>query len=241
MLIESSKILAESVKNGEICSSPGGIYFLKGYEKIPEEELKNARMLKDSRTISCGVFRDVFIKRYNRKSLWKYLKRLLGYPRSFRCLAVSLLLKNLSIQTPKVLHASRYFLMTEALPEEKTVFLQNAPEMVREFLPSLVQLHNAGISHGDLSLRNIYFDREKETFGLIDFDGSSIRKKALSSHLRTLELARIISSCFLVLKYHGKAPDLEAIMEEFLAVYEEKSGMTFSRKTVLKRTRHLLR
>ena len=169
------------------------------------------------------------------------MKRIFGYPRAFRCLAGSLLLEELPLLTPRVLHASRYFLVTEALDMEDTLFLSDAPEKVRDFLVPLASLHKQGIAHGDLSLRNIYFDRKKEQFGLIDFDGADFFLRPLTGNERIHELARVFSSCFRILKKRGEKVTLEQITEECLPFYEEAVSMKFRRETLLKHARYFLK
>lgn len=239
MLIESSKILAKAVENGKICRC-GNVYFLPGYEELPHEKLRQSEILKDSNTTTCGEYSGIFIKQYNRKGFWKSLKRFFGYPRAYKCLAVSLLLEEMPLLTPKVLHASRYYLVTEMLGDS-TYFIVWEPEKVSDFLPFLARLHEGGIAHGDLSLRNIYFDRDSGKYGLIDFDGVIIKRTPLSRKERSWELARVLSSCYQLQELYGKKVTLAGTVEEYLPSYEEASGMTFSRNDILKQAKRFLK
>ncbi|MEG1980337.1 MAG: lipopolysaccharide kinase InaA family protein, partial [Victivallaceae bacterium] len=86
-----------------------------------------------------------------------------------------------------------------------TDLLQLPEVKFQQFIAALsemtTQLHQHGICHGDLSLRNIYYrnaglpeEFAAKDFGLIDLDGAHNHASPLSLTARRGEAARIISS-----------------------------------------------
>lgn len=192
----------------------------------PETLLDGGTILKDSRSVISGLDRDkrFFIKCYRKNGFWRTLKRAVQFPRSHRCLAAALRLRKLGVDTPAVLLASRYCLITEILPSG-TVFLPERPELATEALSLLADLHDNGIRHGDVSLRNIYRTRDGK-LGLIDLDGARLFAGAAPAKTRFLELARLISS---YLKCVHAAPDEQtAVTKKFADEYRTHSGHDFS-------------
>lgn len=206
----------------------GGKIFLDGYENLsPEKLLEESVILKDSRTVTAGIKGEFFIKRYNKKTFWKALKRTLQSPRSYRCLAGAVRCEKAKIHTPQVLYADRYFLVTRLL-EENTLFLSRQPQKIFPLIPELVKLHENGLCHGDLSLRNIYCTKD-DHIGFIDLDSCRNFSGRLPVKYRIQEIARVLSSYFLTVEgdFSNK------IMENFLEKYENAANLPanfFSRK-----------
>ena len=174
-----------------------GVYFKSGCEKrfpVPPESLLDERqILKNSRSVISGFDpgRSCFIKVYRKNGICRTLKRALLYPRSRRCLAAALKLSQIGVETPAVLLASRYCLITEVL--DSVQYLTECPERALDLVPLLAKLHDSGIRHGDFNLRNIYHTADNR-FGLIDLDGSRLYAGEVPRKVRFLELARLISS-----------------------------------------------
>ena len=192
----TARILNDACSEG-LYTFRAGVYFRSGsgerFPDPPEQLLDTDQILKNSRSVVSGFDRDrsCFVKVYRKNGFFRTMKRLLQYPRSRRCLAAALKLQRIGVETPAVLLASRYCLITEVLTSVQ--YLTECPERARELVPLLAKLHDNGIRHGDFNLRNIYRKAEG-TFGLIDLDGSRLYDGAVPRKVRFLELARLISS-----------------------------------------------
>ena len=170
-----------------------------------------------------------FIKIYRRNSFWKSLKRAVGYPRSRRCLAGALRLKELEIPTPEVWYASKYELVTEQLGAENE-YLHIVPGSLPKLLDLLIRLHQGGVYHGDLNCRNIYRTADDQ-YGLIDLDSVSLYSGIVPFRVRMAELGRIISSG-LFCANQRKWDDIRSQTDDLCALYEEKSHLPCNRKMV---------
>lgn len=200
----------------------------------PEEMLSGGVILKDSRSVVSGLDaqKRFFIKQYKKNGFWRTFKRALQYPRSWRCLAAALRLREIGVDTPAVLFASRYCLVTDVLNPEQTVYLPARPELAWEAVPLMARLHAEGIRHGDLNLRNIYC-RADGTPGLIDLDGSRLYRGAVPDKVRFLELARLTSS-YLKCVRPGSA-ETERITRKFADSYQVCTGQDFYSAALLAR------
>ena len=202
----------------------------------PENLLKDGRILKNSRSVVSGFDPQVhfFVKQYRKNGLFRTLKRSLLYPRSFRCLAAALRLRQLGIQTPEVLLASRYCLITEILPDVR--FLPECPETAIATLPLLVKMHDGGIRHGDFNLRNLYLTADG-AIGVIDLDGSRLYAGPVPEKIRFLELAKLISSYLKNISYNDD--ELARITADFAADYYRRTRFDFFGPKLLARIRDL--
>ncbi|MBP5181997.1 MAG: hypothetical protein J6331_03100 [Lentisphaeria bacterium] len=223
-------------EGGEYLSTPSGIVSKLCPRLDPAELLAAGRLVKDSRTVTAGINGGYFIKRYNRKSLWNSLKRVFQLPRAKRCLAGALKLEKAGIPTPHVLYADRSFLVTESLGGSMEEFsLCVHREWTMDFVPTLVKMHEEGIFHGDLSLRNIY--RTKEGFfGLIDLDSVVLYPGKVPLRRQIGEMARLVSSYCLL----SRIADAEGALENFLKKHEEAGGPVLPREKVLKKVRYYI-
>lgn len=216
-----------------------GIYLRAGSPEFPcppESLLDETRLLKNSRSVVSGFDPEerFFIKKYRKNGLCRTLKRMLLYPRSYRCLAAALRLKAVGVPTPEVLLASRYCLITEKLSGVQ--YLPECPEYAREAAALLVKLHDSGIRHGDFNLRNIY-RLPDGSLGLIDLDGSDLYAGAVPEKVRFLELARLISSYLKCIKYQPE--EVSGITSEFAADYRQRTDFDFYGPRLLERVKDL--
>lgn len=216
-----------------------GIYLRAGSVEFPyppESLLDETHLLKNSRSVVSGFDSGerYFIKKYRKNGLCRTLKRMLLYPRSYRCLAAALRLKVIGVPTPEVLLASRYCLITEKLSGVQ--YLPECPEYAREATGLLVKLHDSGIQHGDFNLRNIY-RLPDGTLGLIDLDGSALYVGAVPEKVRFLELARLISSYLKCITYRSE--DVSRISAEFAADYRQRTNFDFYGPRLLARVKDL--
>jgi len=215
----TARILKNACSEG-LYTFRAGVYFQSGFEDRfpdpPESFLDEQQILKNSRSVVSGFDRDrsCFVKVYRKNGLFRTLKRLLLYPRSRRCLAAALKLHRIGVETPAVLLASRYCLITEVLTSVQ--YLTECPERARELVPLLAKLHDNGIRHGDFNLRNIYLGSDGE-FGLIDLDGSRLYEGCVPPRVRFLELARLISSYLKSVEHDEKT--IPPVAADFAAAY----------------------
>ena len=220
------QILRDACADGSY-SFRSGIYLRAGSVEFPcppESLLDRTRLLKNSRSVISGFDSDgrFFVKQYRKNGLLRTLKRSLLYPRSFRCLAAALRLRQLGVPTPEVLLASRYCLITEVLSGVR--FLPECPEKALDAVPLLVTLHDGGIQHGDFNLRNLYLTADG-AFGVIDLDGSRLYPGAVPEKVRFLELARLVSSYLKSIPY---TPDeVPKITAEFSEEYRRLTHFDF--------------
>ena len=206
------------------------------FPEVPETLLDGGELLKNSRSVVSGFdpAHRYFIKKYRKNGFWRTLKRALQYPRAWRCLAAALLLREVGVETPTVLLASRYCLITEVLSGAK--FLSECPEEARRAVLLLAKLHENGIRHGDFNLRNLYLTAENR-FGVIDLDGSRLYSGVVPKRIRFLELARLISSYLKSISYTPE--DAVRITEDFAAEYRRITQYDFSGRALLRRVREL--
>ena len=220
------QILRDACADGSY-SFRSGIYLRAGSAEFPcppESLLDRTRLLKNSRSVISGFDSDgrFFVKQYRKNGLIRTLKRSLLYPRSFRCLAAALRLRQLGVPTPEVLLASRYCLITEVLSGVR--FLPECPETALAAVPLLVTLHDGGIQHGDFNLRNLYLTADG-AFGVIDLDGSRLYAGPVPEKIRFLELARLISSYLKSIPYNQD--DVPRIAADFAADYYRRTHFDF--------------
>ncbi|MBO4632252.1 MAG: hypothetical protein J5858_10040, partial [Lentisphaeria bacterium] len=95
------QILRQACLNGLYCRHSGA-YCRTGSDSFPvsvEKLLDDGEILKNSRSVVSGFDAEhrYFIKKYKKNGFWRTLKRSLQYPRSFRCLAAALRLKEIGV------------------------------------------------------------------------------------------------------------------------------------------------
>lgn len=202
------------------------------FPAVPESLLDGGELLKNSRSVASGFdpAHRYFVKKYRKNGFWRTLKRALQYPRSWRCLAAALRLREIGVETPAVLLASRYCLITEILSGVR--FLPECPEEAPRAVMLLAKLHENGIRHGDFNLRNMYLTAEGK-FGVIDLDGSRLYAGPVPKRVRFLELARLISSYLKSIPYSPE--DVPRITAEFASEYRRITGYDFNGRALLRR------
>ena len=183
----------------------------------------------------------VFLKEYVYASRWDRFRQRFKTPRPFIALAAARRLEELGIPTPRVLAAARGIapdggihdlLVTEELPSD-VVFgdreIRALSGMPIPLVPVVLKMHDGGVCHGDLSLRNWYSNPEG-VWGLIDLDGASVGK-AVSTRRRTDELARLVSSSFCAMHgYNGTLAGLRIEAEFFADEYTKLGGAVDRRR-----------
>lgn len=199
-----AKLFPPGTRIIRLFTAPGSAAELPGWDD-PGMQLCKLRS-RGRATVGNGVF----LKEYVYRSRFERWRRKLMVPRPFTALAAAHRLEALGVPTPRVLAAARGIspdgtlrdlLITEALPED--VRFGNSPEMApeaftEELPPVMLQLHEGGFYHGDLSLRNWYRSADGK-WGLIDLDGTELFRWRVAKLRRTRELARLASSCFMAL------------------------------------------
>ncbi len=220
-------------------------------------------LFKDGRKIRAGLVDEVFIKRYNYRGIWTSFRRLFKLPRPMRVLAGSVRLQEHKILTPTVLATVRMsrwglprhdYLVTDRIQSDQifcnklfSEFVQ--PENYHSFVSGsvalLVDMHNAGVAHGDLNLRNIFCCKEKDGYsgwGVIDLDGCMIYSSGVPEFQRRRELARLVSSFLRSAQEHesGRTLQKSQVLVDFTHEYLERSGYDLSGKALDERTTYLL-
>ena len=105
-------------------------------------------------------------------------------------------------------------------------------------MPMLVAMHDGGVAHGDLNLRNIYLRPEDLSgygdgyrWGVVDLDGCSWYSGGVSARVRCREIARFATSaagCYLG-SYGKITPELLEFCEYCAKCYLEKGGIDLNR------------
>ena len=192
-----------------------------------------AKILKIGSKITSAVAGGLFIKCYFYNQFLSRVRHLFRLSRAKSSLYSALAILKTGVPTPEPLGylrekvfilPCRDYLFTRALPAE-TVFMhilvQRSPEEVIEKLTECITvLHENGIEHGDMSLRNFYLAPSGKA-GVIDLDGCRVYQRALSFKKREAEMARVISSA-------AKVTDLFSLSEfreRFLEAYKKRCGI----------------
>jgi hypothetical protein len=159
-------------------------------------------------------------------------------PRPFVSLDAARRLERLGIPTPRVLAAVRGvspdgcvrdLLVTAELPPDVVFGDKLAAEagdrrieLARELVPVALEMHDGGLYHGDLSLRNWYRTPEG-AWGFIDLDGAAVGGVSISR--RTDELARLASSCFVAAtRAEDGVAELRPFIRRFADEYTGRGG-----------------
>lgn len=220
-----------------------------GAVSVPGWEDAGMQLVKLRSRGRAVVGNGVFLKEYIYRSRWDRFRQRFKTPRPFVSLDAARRLTELGIPTPRVLVAARGIapdgdirdlLVTEQLPSD-VVFgdreIRTLTGMPLPLVAVVLKMHDGGVCHGDLSLRNWYSTPEGE-WGLIDLDGATVGK-AVSKRLRTDELARLVSS-WLCAKdgYHGTLAGLRQYSQNLADEYT-KLGGAVDRRRLEKRSIYL--
>lgn len=200
-------------------------------------------IFKDRPKITAGAVDGFFVKRYNLPGFFTRLRRRFKTPRPLVVLRGAEKLAALGIRTPEVYAAlvekkwffRREYLVTQLL-DKNCRMLDDLPEnecykvVTGKFIPMLKVMHDAGMSHGDLNLRNCFVWQDGEA-GLVDLDGSAVGRHQLDMKVRAVELARIISSFLL---HFRKLDEAERFTAKVLKIYGGKVSAAATLKAVEK-------
>ena len=197
------------------------------FEPVALFNADRAKVCKNGSKITAAVVGGVFIKCYFYRGLSSRCRHFFRVSRAESCFYSALKIRKAGIATPApwgylrehgLLFPHRDFLFTDALAPE-TVFFDKAicddPEKAaRQVARCAVKLHEAGIWHGDFSLRNLYAAEDGEA-GVIDLDSCRFRKTPLKFSERVSEIARAISSAAKVTNKLSLADFKEIFLDEY--------------------------
>ena len=204
--MEPGNISAEAFRKGDLSGVCRGVAPEMLLEEAASFDRGAVRICKQGSKLTAALSERCFIKCYFYAGFPSRFRHLFRLSRVKVCYAAAAAVAGAGVSTPEVFGYLRErrgglpvrdILFTARLPES-TVFmpelLRVAPEQtVRRTVLSVAALHERGIEHGDLSLRNIYVD-PAERAGVIDLDSCRLRRAPLSRALRIREMARLISS-----------------------------------------------
>lgn len=202
----------------------------------PAELLAGAYVVKDSRSTTAGVADGLFIKRYNRRGFFHTFKRFFQIPRPCRCRKAAVRLARHGIPTPEVVAIDRHFLVTKAVDG---IFCSSRLPSVELLAGTLRAMHDAGVYHGDTSIRNFYFVQDSDLLGVIDLDGAAVYRR-IPRRKAWKDIARALSSYMLASQkknYPELIPDEAAL---FLQLYYRGDFSGQIPQYILKRTKYLL-
>lgn len=210
-------------------------------------DANGALICKVGSKITSAVAGEVFVKCYFYKSFLSRFRHFFRVSRAQSCVSCALAVQRAGVPTPApwgylresgMLFPHRDFLFTEVLAPDTLfmpAFMRKSPEeAVIKITGCVVKLHQFGILHGDLSLRNLYLTPAGEA-GVIDLDGCKLFKGPLPLKKRTQEMARVISSA-------AKVTDqlsLSRFKELFLAEYKSRSGIDLASSSLDFQTEYL--
>jgi tRNA A-37 threonylcarbamoyl transferase component Bud32 len=220
----------------------------------PDDYLDDGIIIKDSISTKVAIAKlndntQVFIKRYNNKSLRYTLRYLFRATRPFRVHRAVQKLNQLNIPTPNIFAAlsmrkfsiipASFYVIHEywdncLTAKEFFKLLYHDTDRFKEFCSTitgyLAKMHHAGIRHNDLKLSNICCRRTEShfIFGFWDLDGVRIfNSSTVPTEFIYLDIARLISSWL----SHGKTVKLNSIRSDivdcFLKPYSEHADFIF--------------
>ena len=209
-----------------------------------------AVMIKDRSKISTGITGGFFVKRYNMPGFFTQLRRRFKTSRTKIVLHGAEALEKLGITTPAVMAVAvetrsffnrREFLITALLDEKDQLlneFVKSTPpvqawQTVREkLIPAVARIHEAGIAHGDLNMRNCFLSAGGEA-GFIDLDGTKIYRGKVPGKIRCREIARLVSGFLLVAKCFDRTAEMT---DEAVEDYRKLTGADISAADIRKAT-----
>ncbi|MBO5791366.1 MAG: hypothetical protein J6S54_02715 [Lentisphaeria bacterium] len=205
------------------------------------------RVCKSSSKITSAVTEEVFIKCYFYHTLWSQVRHKLRVSRAKHSTLCALAVKKAGVPTPApwgffreygVMLPIRDYLFTEVLPRNTCYldqYICDAPEEAAgKIVACMILLHNNGIEHGALGVRNMYIAESGAT-GVIDLDGCRLSKNPLSTSARIREAARVIASA----AKKNTALSLDEFKKIFLELYRKNSGIDLSGGELDSRTNYL--
>jgi hypothetical protein len=212
-------------------------------------------MIKDRPKIAAGIGGNFFVKLYKLPGIPAQIFRRFRYGRAFHCLWAAEVLQKCGAMTPQVvaaleLHRGRHiydFLITEKLPDNALTlgdFFNKYSYSVsgiwdfllKDAIPEVARIHNAGIAHGDLNLRNMYQFSGK--VGFIDLDSVIFSPVPLNVSAREKELARFLSG---FLRFEGfKSMDVNESASELVVSYQKFSQVRCCKENIIRRANYLL-
>lgn len=219
-----------------------------------EDLLQQARIIKNSRSTSAGIFSlngtEYFIKRSNADSWSSRLRRIGRMSRVKRNLLVSSKITSLGIRVPAIYAAVETrpwglpgagYLITESFPRPMTAsgVLEsmweecdhNWDRLAQKLIAPAVKMHDHGVEHGDFKLNNILAYCNGDAvwqLGVFDFDGSVLHSSSCSDLVRIRELARMVSSTYIRCSDLNMDCNWSFMLECWAKAYAEISGKDFS-------------
>ncbi|MBO7329305.1 MAG: hypothetical protein J6W00_11105 [Lentisphaeria bacterium] len=213
------------------------------------------RQLKNGRKVQAGIVETFFVKRYKLSGIFNQLRSYFKFPRPFKVLQGTEKITASGIETPEVYAAlilwknfyRKDYLVTSLL-DEKNFFLNQMLKngqsdevwqlLLTGFIPALAKLHDSGVIHGDLSMRNLYLSSSGNV-GMIDLDGVKIFSAPVKNKYREMEIARLISSFFMSMPRDPEKCGKEvAVPEEYvvaaLEYYPHKQNLNNVQKKIEK-------
>lgn len=247
MLMDTGAIKLEFCRKGNFSGSFRGDAPVDLFEPVTLFDTGQVKVLKTGSKITSAVSGNIFIKCYFYHGLFSRVRHLFRLSRAESSFHSALAILNTGVPTPEPLGylrekrgllPCRELLFTKALPAETlfmNAFIRQTPEEAIEKLAEcMAVLHENGIEHGDMSLRNFYLASSGQA-GVIDLDGCRIFPKALSFSTRELEMARVISSA-------AKLTDLFSLSEfreRFLEAYKKRCGIDLTTPSLDARINYL--
>ena len=231
--MDTGAVKVKSCRKGNFSGSFRGDAPADLFEPVALFDAGLAKILKTGSKITSAAAGDLFIKCYFYNNLFSRLRHLFRLSRAESSFYSALAILKTGVPTPEPLgylreksfiFPCRDFLFTRALPAE-TVFMhtlvrQSPEEVIEKLTDCITVLHQNGIEHGDMSLRNFYLAPSGQA-GVIDLDGCRVSRRALSFKKREAEMARVISSA-------AKVTDLFSLSEfreRFLEAYQKRCGI----------------
>ena len=215
----------------------------------------NIEIIKDRPKIKAGVGGNFFVKLYKLPGAAAQIRRRFRKGRAYHCLFAADALHKCGALTPKTMAAVELrrglhicdFLITEKLPgkcltsdrffsEENYSGTGAWDFLMANILPEIVRIHNAGIAHGDLNLRNIYPDSGQA--GFIDLDGTCCNSAPLDIPVREKELARLLSGFLRIANF--KTMKLDELAAGLSDRYRELAGIQCDKENIIRRADYLV-
>ena len=205
---------------------------------------------KRGKTVQAAVDGVYFVKRYSHGTFFKSLRHLFKRSRPEHCLAAAQKLAQARIDTPRVFAALRRcrgflpefdYLITEDISKD-AVFASRMPlseQLISDLCKLLAVLHDAGVRHGDVNLRNLY-RKNSGIWGVIDLDGSYLSSRSIGAFGRQHELARLASSFIRLIPYCDIEKELPQDIPGFFAQeYQKYSGIAADSFLYRRRVKYL--
>ena len=211
----------------------------------------HARLCKAGNSVKAAADGTFFVKRYRHRGFLKSLRHIFCPARPLLGIAGALHAEKVSIATPEVLAGLRQkrfgilpeydWLITRDLGDT-AVFADKMPlteELANALIQLLYTMHSSGMEHGDVNLRNLYFDRQSERWGIIDLDNCKLFSHPLSRKRCGRELARLASSFMKLAEANGTSLPCSEIPAYFAKQYASACGWDPDTPAYRKRVEYL--